>query len=105
MAQIINCTPHAITVAETTFQPSGMVARVDMETVMLPSIAGFNVETAKPVGLSGLPEATDNVYLVVSAMVLEAGKALGRKDLIAPNSNKAIRNDKGHIVSVPGFVA
>jgi hypothetical protein len=105
MATFINCTPHAITVAETVFEPSGSVARVNMETEILPSIDGFNVETATPVGLENLPETTDGVYLIVSAMVLEAGKKLGRSDLVAPNTSKAIRNEKGHIVSVPGFVA
>jgi len=39
-------------------------------------------------------------------MVLEAGRKIGRNDLVAPATGhpEAIRNEQGQIVSVPGFV-
>ena len=48
------------------------------------------------------PEA--GVIYIVSAMVLSAAK--DRHDLVAPATNHelTVRNEKGHIVSVPGFV-
>jgi len=37
-------------------------------------------------------------------MVLNAAKAQGRTDVVAPDTANAVRNDDGHIVSVPGFI-
>jgi len=111
MVEIINCTPHAIVVnnvkdGSTTFEPSGITPRINMEVIELPSVNElFTLKSNTPTGINDLPaEKLDTLY-IVSAMVLEAGKKLGRKDLIAPNTNEATRNEKGHIVSVPGFIA
>lgn len=43
---------------------------------------------------------------IVSAIVLKAAKAAGREDCIAPATGHpdVVRNEKGQIVSVPGFV-
>jgi hypothetical protein len=54
--------------------------------------------------VDGLPEPQDGVIFVVSGMVLDA---LGstRPDVVAPDTGAdAIRNEKGHIVAVMGFV-
>ena len=102
--KIVNMTPHAIVVGERTYEPSGMVARIEQESKVIGTIDGFEIEVNTVVG-HNLPEFTEGTYLLVSAMVLTIAKELGRFDCIAPNTNKAVRNDKGHIVSVPGFVA
>lgn len=54
----------------------------------------------------GLPAAIDGTMYIVSAMVLNAAKAAGRRDCVAPATGhpSVIRDDKGLIVSVPGFV-
>ena len=54
--------------------------------------------------VQGLPDARDGVSLIVSGMVLSASS---RSDLVAPATGHplTVRNDKGHIVSVPCFVA
>ena len=56
--------------------------------------------------IEGLPEPEEEVRYVVSAIVLSAAKAAGRTDCVAPATGHpdVVRNDKGHIVSVPGFV-
>ncbi len=54
--------------------------------------------------IQGLPAPEAGVIYIVSAMVLSAAK--DRTDLVAPATNHqdTVRNEKGHIVSVPGFV-
>jgi len=47
------------------------------------------------------PPVVEGRYYIVSAMV---GQACNRPDFISPDTNRAERNEKGHIVSVPGFV-
>jgi len=53
--------------------------------------------------VEGLPLQEDGVMLIVSAMVLSASN---RVDLVAPATGHpdAVRNERGQIVSVPGFV-
>lgn len=56
--------------------------------------------------VTGLPEPADNTMYIVSALVLTATKQAGRTDCVAPATGHpdCIRNEKGFIVSVPGFV-
>jgi hypothetical protein len=106
MITIINITPHAIVVDDgeisKTYEPSGKVARVITESTPVGKMDGFEVVSTRVMG-DNLPEPQDGVYLIVSAMVM--GLRPDRKDLIAPNTGAAKRNEKGHIISVPGFIA
>ena len=102
---IINMTPHSIVVdgmSKITYKPSGNVLRIGYESEELYTINGNIVERNV---LSGhnLPDPQDGVMLLVSAMILSTFP--DRDDLLAPNTNKATRNENGHIISVPGFVA
>ena len=56
--------------------------------------------------VTGLPAPEEGVLLIVSAMVLSAAQAQGRVDVVAPATGHpaCVRNEVGHIVSVPGFV-
>lgn len=56
--------------------------------------------------ITGLPEPADGVLYIVSVLVLIAVKLQGRTDCVAPATGhpECVRNDKGFIVSVPGFV-
>ena len=103
--KIVNLTPHAICVdgaSKKTYEPSGSVVRLEYESEELYALNGNIVECNSLVG-HNLPDAVEGVMLLVSAMIL--GAFPERMDLLAPNTNKASRNEKGHIVSVPGFVA
>lgn len=99
--KFINATPHSINLNDgTVFEPSGIVPRVSQE------ISEFNsdlIATQSFGKVEGLPEPQEGVIFIVSAMVLSASN---RKDLVAPATNhkQTVRNEKGHIVSVPGFV-
>jgi len=116
--KIINMTPHAIVVKEplviesplnngrearcVTYEPSGSVVRMETESYWSQKVDGFDVHQNIVVG-SNLPEPEEGTYLLVSAMVLSAFPE--RADLLAPDTGNAERNDKGHIVSVPGFIS
>ena len=99
----INLTPHAIVINDgRVFEPSGVIPRVN-QTMSEFDDDLIAVQSFGEVENMPLPKA-GTIY-IVSAMVLSAlGK--DRQDVVAPATNhpKTIRNEKGHIVSVPGFV-
>lgn len=110
MATFLNLTPHAIVLNDgRSFPPSGTVARVSSSFEEMVGIDGVPIYRSVTGEISGLPETTEGVFLIVSAMVLDANNRLtvGRRyDLVAPSTGHAstVRNAAGHIVSVGGFV-
>lgn len=130
---IINCTPHEIVITGGPSIPaSGQVARVNAnltpigEVVTAPCTGGIDEHEHRvfcgcpeegtgwtaPIfhqefgEITGLPAPAPGVKFVVSAVVLAAAKAWSRGDCLAPATGHpdVIRNEKGQIVSVPGFV-
>lgn len=106
---IINLTPHAITIESpsgerTTFPASGNVARVSQITSETSQvISGIPVSTSSFGEVIGLPTQEDNTIFIVSGLVLGACK--NRNDVIAPlTDSSAIRNEAGHIVAVKGWL-
>jgi hypothetical protein len=101
--QIINLTPHAITIHDITIQPSGTIAR-----------AGEWVEPAAPISLDDgrvistswvtytrledLPAPTPDTYYVVSLVVAQAAAATHRStaDLLTPGEQ--VRDAGGRVV-------
>lgn len=83
----------------TQFPTSGNIARVAAS--FKKSSDGFYTQTFGEV--ENLPAPVEGVYYIVSAMVFSA---ISRKDVVAPATGhtECIRNEKGQIVSVPGFV-
>lgn len=105
--KIINLTPHQINVVKpdgtliASFPPSGQVARVTAKVTpagAVDNIPLFKIMFGDPVDL---PAPTPGTLFVVSSLVFSA---TDRKDVIAPNTNDAIRDDKGNIIGVPGFL-
>ena len=98
-----NFTPHNIVLnSGEVFAPEGL-ARVQA------SFSSFdeNGVCSQVFGeVTGLPAPEEGVLLIVSAMVLSAAQAQGRRDVVAPATGHplCVRNEAGHIVSVPGFV-
>lgn len=103
MKNIINCTPHDVCLikkdgTKEVFKASGIVPRINMEIVNTDD----EMFVKKVVGdVEGLLEQKENTMYIVSAMVFDSSD---RGDLIAPNTNNAIRNELGHIVGVPNFI-
>lgn len=133
MKQIINCTPHAITIGTTTFEPSGAIPRVSTKQEKAPEIAGFPCVTSTTGKIEGLPEMDifdiaptfcdccggngcpecanindlDRIGEIQTYLIVSGMvfSASDRKDLIAPDTGKtAIRDEKGHIVAVTRFL-
>lgn len=108
MATFINLTPHALTViaadgGEHVFEPSGQLARVGSSQEMLPQIGGFTVAKTVWGMVTGVPAPQEGTVYIVSAIVL--GHCTDRPDVVGPDTGPtAIRNEKGHIVAVRGFV-
>lgn len=103
--KIVNLTPHAVVISNgPTFQPSGKVARVSVTQVPDGDIDGVPVAKQTFGDIVDLPDPQPDTIYIVSALVLSAAKAAGRTDCVAPDTSNAVRNDAGHIVSVPGFV-
>lgn len=102
--KFINLTPHAIRLNDgRSFDPSGVVARVSADLQTVESIGGVQLFRQTFGKVEGLPEEIPGTMYIVSAMVLNA---VDRKDCVAPatGSRETVRNEAGHIVSVPGFV-
>ena len=96
----VNCTPHPIKLNDGTVYPkTDNVARVSSQ------FTDFVDGICKVVygDTTGVPAPKANTKYIVSAMVLEASN---RTDLVAPATGHkdCVRDDKGFIVSVPGFI-
>jgi hypothetical protein len=103
--RFINCTPHALTIEGLgTIEPSGIVPRVATNRQPATEVGGVRLVRTVKGAAEGLPASVDGVVLIVSGMVLDA---LGntRPDVVAPDTGPdAVRDEKGHIVAVRGFV-
>lgn len=97
-----NFTPHTIVLNDGRAFESEGVARVAA------SFTEFENDVCEQTfgEITGLPEPVEGVKYIVSALVLSAAKAAGRTDVVAPATGHpaCVRNEKGFIVSVPGFV-
>ena len=63
----------------------------------------FNIAEQSFGNVVGLPPEEDDTLFIVSSIVLSAcGEE--RRDVVAPRTSAAIRDEKGRIISVPGFV-
>lgn len=109
MTTLINLNPHAITTInnsgdKTTYQPSGIVARVSQNNVSTGiQLDGIDVNYSTFGDVIDLPNPIKNTYYIVSGLVLSANK--DRKDIIAPRTdNTALRNEQGHIIAVRGWI-
>ena len=100
--KIINLTPHAVRLnSGEVFPASGTVARVSCsysgqdERGICRAVFGEPME---------LPAPVEGVLYVVSGMVSSAVPERG--DVVAPATGHpdAVRNEKGHIISVPCWV-
>ncbi len=97
----LNFTPHTICLNNGRVFESQGIARVTASFTDM----NENLICRQKFGkVTGLPEQKEGTCIIVSGMVLSA---CSRSDLVAPATGhqETIRNDKGHIVSVPGFVS
>ena len=103
--KLINLTPHDIVVerkdgTRKTYPPSGQIARVEIEDVCLGHLDGIPIHKGKVKKVAGIPKSQDGVMFIVSLFVLQNSD---REDLISPDTNSAVRDDKGRIIAVRGW--
>lgn len=103
MTQFKNFTPHAIKLNNGREFASEGLARVK---ATFTSFDENGVCSQQFGDITGLPEPTDGVLYIVSALALIAVKLQGRTDCVAPATGhpECVRDEKGFIISVPGFV-
>lgn len=103
MTAFRNYTPHPIALNDgRTFANEGL-ARVSATFSAFDENGVCNQEFGQ---VTGLPEPAADTLYIVSALVLTAAKAAGRTDCVAPATGHpdCVRDEKGFIKSVPGFV-
>jgi hypothetical protein len=104
--KIVNMTPHPINLnGGPEFPPSGTVARVNAvyEDLNGRDFPSFRRDRGE---IINLPSVTEGTVFIVSGLVFDEAVRQGRTDVIAPATDHpdVVRNERGHIVSVPGFV-
>lgn len=104
--EIINLTPHVVIVKKTSgdviFQPSGSIARVEMEQEKVGEANGIPIFLNKAKKVTGLPDPTPDTIYIVSVIVAQTVK---REQFVAPDTGPtAVRDKEGQVVAVRGFV-
>jgi hypothetical protein len=110
--KLVNLTPHAITIraswGDTTFPPSGRIARVNMEEIEDDPVMGFP-SVKRVSGKAFIPLEAGEIG-IVSSMVLAAAKddelVLGYRNtnLIAPDTGPTAIRENGQVIAVIRFV-
>lgn len=103
---MINLTPHAITLSlpnreSVTFPPSGKIARVASQEVVIGTLQGVPVIQRQFGAVEGLPE--DGTPCLVSALVLSA--CPGRAGVYAPDTGPTAIRENGQVVAVTRLVS
>lgn len=96
---IKNLTPHTVTIVTDTgknviYKPTGVIPRLSTKTIQVGAVDGIPITSTVFREVQDMPEQQQDVYLIVSRMVLAAMP--NRKDLLVPN--ELVRNDKGQII-------
>ena len=102
----MNLTPHAITVetdnGRITFEPAGIIARVDTHTKLVGTVDGIPVVERSYGEVENVPKLPCDPFLV-SSMVLD--RLPKEYSGVAPDTGLgAIRDDKGHIVATSRLI-
>ena len=103
--KVVNLCPHTVRFnSGLEFPPSGDIARV--KTSYSEPVGELNIMEVEFGEIEGLPEPRPTTLYIVSGLVLQAAKACGRTDCVAPATGhpKARRDESGQIIAVPGFV-
>lgn len=103
MATLINLTPHVINVLHADGSvsniPSSGIARCAEQRIKHNNIDGIDLYAVHYGDVSGLPEAQENTYFIVSMPVRLA--LPWRKDLLSPG--ELVRDQEGKPIGCKGF--
>lgn len=103
MTNIINLTPHVITVVtgngNIEIKPSGIIPRVSVKTVPTGEVNGIPLFRNEYGEVVDLPDPVDGTLYVVSGLLKSACPE--RSDLVVPA--RQIRDEQGRIVGCEGL--
>ena len=111
MTRFVNLTPHVITIVNDNGEkiieipPSGEVVRVNISQEIVRYVDGIPVKKTVFNDIQNLPEPQNDTIFIVSTIVLQAlkDKGINRDDVVAPDTNSAVRDENGRIIGVKGF--
>lgn len=102
---IKNLTPHQINVhydgQQISFGKTETIARVSVSKELVGTVGGIPTYKTTYGKVEGLPDETEGVYYIVSAMVLNHPELVNRKDLLSPG--ELIRDENGQPIGCNGF--
>ena len=100
--ELINLTPHKVVLLKgedkIIYPASGEVARVSVAEEETDNEMFVLQKFGEVVGI---PAPQKGILYIVSQIVFSNSK---RKDLVVPNTAKAVRDDQGNIIGVPNFI-
>ena len=101
--KFVNLTPHKINevVSGNAYEPSGIVARVQVEYVPAGEAGGVPLFEAKYGDVEGLPAPQSDTIYIVSGAVKAAPGIADRPDVVAPGD--LVRNEEGQPIGCRGF--
>lgn len=103
MANIVNLTPHSVTIGGFRYAPSGQVARVSCSHEQVGEVASLPVYRAVFGEVEGLPGQAPGTTYLVSGMV--AAAVPHRADVFSPaTGHPGVIRVAGQVASVPGVV-
>ena len=102
MTELINLTPHPITIQPTGAPPvtipvSGRIARLDSSQETDASVVGVPVVTTRFGRVIGLPDPEPGKLYIVSSLVAQHVR---RSDVLAPDTGPTAIREGGQIVAV-----
>jgi len=110
MTKYVNLTPHKLVIYDKggenikyEIEPSGTVARVKVEQEYCGMAGDVEVYKTRYGAVEGLPKPKPATYYIVSNIVLQALKGV-RKDIVAPDTSNAIRDENGRIIGIKQFI-
>ncbi len=106
--KIVNCTPHAIVVRDAVeqdriFPPSGILVRCAVRSVPCATVDGVPVVRSEMGDLEGLPEPEQGTVYIVSTPAAQKAAALGRPDVLSPDTGPTAIRENGQVKAVRGF--
>lgn len=105
MSNFINLTPHVLNVQDkdgymVEINPEPISARCSEERKFINFVGRFQLDKVSYGSITGLPEPEENVYYIVSNLLLQALHST-RPDVVC--TGKAIRDTDGKIIGCVGF--
>ena len=110
MTEFVNLTPHKIVIVDEKgntikkVEPSREVLRITTIQGKIDEVDGIPIYETEYSDVE-LPEEKEGVFYIVSSVVLNylLMKGIERRDILAPNTNKSVRDSEGKIIGVVGL--